>query len=362
MQRKRVKSSRTVYSLLRNDLREGCTIPPIFLAVRKDVLNSKKDLKLSDIEKITDAKIKDYIERKSLIILDGLQRTYQLMELESELKKEGNKELLSNFYRRPLRAEIFIGINKIGILYRMLTLNTGQTPMSIRHQIEILYQDYLGKNKLKGIDLLREVDGAQTLSLGKYKFNEIVDGFQSYLEKDELSMDRTSLLEDVKSLEKLSKVGQKRDLFQSYVMAYHSFIERIVAIGKSWELEDDEDLKERINLPFGQDVLSIFVKSQVMTGFGAALGSLEDAEQIDDIDDVVKILKKIQLGGKPEVVFSELIETMEEIRKTSKKIGNSQRRYFYYFFKSLLNKELDSYLNISKTISKSFQTYKVEFY
>ena len=99
-----------------------------------------------------------------------------------------------------------------------------------------------------------------------------------------------------------------------------------------------------------------------MTGFGAAIGSLEDAGQIKDVDDIIKNATKIKLGGKPELVFADLIEIMEEIRKTSKKIGNSQRRYFYYFFKSLFNPDVDSYLNISKTILKSFQTYKVEFY
>ena len=80
---------------------------------------------------------------ENLIILDGLQRTYTILELIEELKsEEDNQEELSKVLSNSIRIEVFLGINKIGILYRMLTLNTGQTPMSIRHQIEILYSDY----------------------------------------------------------------------------------------------------------------------------------------------------------------------------------------------------------------------------
>lgn len=360
LQRKKVRSSKTVYSLLRNDLKQGCTIPPICLAVRKEAVGKEKTIE--QIEKITDAEIIKYVEDKHLLILDGLQRTYQLLELESELKKDGDKELLNNYYNRPLRAEVFLGINKIGILYRMLTLNTGQTPMSVRHQIEILYQDYLGKDKFSEIELIREVDGSKAVKLGKYKFNEIVDGFQSYLEKDELAMDRSSLLEDVKSLEKLSKVGQNKDLFHGFVASYHAIISKIIELSDDWHFENDDELKENVVLPFGYNAETLFIKSQVITGYGAAIGSLEDSDQIKDFEQIVKSSLKIQLGAESEEVFFDLVTTMEKIRTTSKKIGNSQRRYFYFFFKSLLNPESDSFCNLKKTIAKSFQTYKIEFY
>ena len=359
LQRKKVKSSKSVYSLLRNDLKSGCTIPPIFLAVRKEAVGTQK--KLEEIEKITDKQITTLIEQKKLLILDGLQRTYQIIELEQELKKGRDTETLAKFLDRPLRAEVFIGINKIGILYRMLTLNTGQTPMSVRHQIEILYQDYLGEHKIDGIEIIREVEGGKTIKLGKYKFSEVVDGFQSYLEKDELAIDRGSLLEDVKTLEKLSKVGQKKELFQSFVLSYHNFLSKIITLGKKWELEEDDVFFETVPQPFALDVETLFLRSQVITGFGAAIGSLEDAEKLKDIDYLITIIAKIKLGDTPQESFEQLLTNLETIRKTSKKIGNSQRRYFYFFFKALFNDDGDAYLNIKKAIDKAFQNYKVEF-
>ncbi len=359
LQRKKVKSSKSVYSLLRNDLKSGCTIPPVFLAVRKEAVGTQK--KLEEIEKITDKQITTLIEQKKLLILDGLQRTYQIIELEQELKKEKDTETLAKFLHRPLRAEVFIGINKIGILYRMLTLNTGQTPMSVRHQIEILYQDYLGEHKIDGIEIIREVEGGKTIKLGKYKFSEVVDGFQSYLEKDELAIDRGSILEDVKTLEKLSKVGQKKELFQSFVLSYHTFLSKIITLGKKWELEEEDVFFETVPQPFALDVETLFLRSQVITGFGAAIGSLEDVEKVKDIDYLITIIGKLKLGDTPQEAFEQLLNNLETIRKTSKKIGNSQRRYFYFFFKALFNDDGDAYLNIKKSIDKAFQNYKVEF-
>src|SRR5690554_8060869 len=67
MQRRRIRSSKTVYSLLRNDLKEGCTIPPIFLAVKKDVLGN--DISLKEIEELPDETIQTFIKTGQVIIL-----------------------------------------------------------------------------------------------------------------------------------------------------------------------------------------------------------------------------------------------------------------------------------------------------
>ncbi len=360
-QRKKVKSSKTVYSLLRNDLKQGCTIPPIFLAVRKEAIG--KDKTLIELQKISDENIKKYITDKKLIILDGLQRTLQMLELEANLIKEGDDENLKKFYKRILRLEIYVGINKIGILYRMLTLNTGQTPMSVRHQVEILYQDYLGKDKIGGIEILTEVQSLQGSSFGKYRFNELVDGFQSYLEKDELALDKSGLLEDIKSIEKLSKIGQQKDIFKEFVLTNHSLIDNILKLAKNWKFDKTtlkRDLSESFG-PFGRNIEEIFIRSQVLTGFGAAIGILEDNEMIENLEEVRINIAKLVIGGDKEETFNNLINFLEDIRIKSKKIGNSQRRYFYHLFKSLFTKESDSFNNLNKSISKAYQTYKIEF-
>ncbi|UCS92556.1 hypothetical protein KZP23_17950 [Echinicola marina] len=357
MQRKKVKSSKTVYSLLRNDLKDGCTIPPIFLAIRKEAIDGDEQEFLS---KVTDDEIKQSIRDKQLIILDGLQRTHQMLALEDELKKSGESEALVKFQGRTLRLEIYVGINKIGILYRMLTLNTGQTPMSIRHQIEILYQDYVTDTKIPGVNLLREVDGARVIGIGNYKFSDVVDGFQSYLEKNELSIDRATLLDDIKSLEKLAKKGQNVELFQQFLKVFHKFMEKINQVSDDWDFTK-MDYSEDYTHPFGRDVANFFLRPQVVTAFGAAIGILEENDVITDLDTLSSELDNLSLGGESSEVYEEFLKNLEFIRSTSKKIGNSQRRYFYHFFKALLNVHGENKLDVYKAIKKARQMYNVEF-
>lgn len=123
-----------------------------------------------------------------MVILDGLQRSYTIKGLIEEMEKNDDDDK-QRVYSNKIRAEIYIGINKLGILYRMLTLNTGQTQMSTRHQIEIIYSDYVDTD-IEGIRLLREVDDQSPRRQGEYKFQDVIEGFTSFIQRDYLTMER----------------------------------------------------------------------------------------------------------------------------------------------------------------------------
>ncbi len=204
MQRKKVKSSKSVYSLLNTDLKRGCVILPLVLALTESGIID---------EKTTSDKMQEYISAnpQNLVILDGLQRTYTLIAAKEELEKENDSKALSNFLNQKLRLEIYTGINKFGILYRMLTLNTGQTPMSTRHQIEILYKNLVDTD-IDGIRLVTETEGKVKPSIYELKFKDAVEGFHSYIYRDELPIDRQDLLDNIKMLENLSRENTQIDL------------------------------------------------------------------------------------------------------------------------------------------------------
>jgi len=76
------------------------------------------------------------------------------------------------------------------------------------------------------------------------------------------------------------------------------------------------------------------------------------------------LLSTCPIYGKPTDpadVYQELLKNLEYIRSTSKKIGNSQRRYFYHFFKSLLNLSGENKLNVDSALKKARKMYNVEF-
>lgn len=345
-QRRRVSSSKTIYSLLKQDIQRGCVIPPIVLALTS----------IGNPAAITKKNLSEYAlqHRDNLIILDGLQRTYSLIDLESELKSRGNVEALNTLSKQLLRVEIYVGINRLGILYRMLTLNTGQSPMSLRQQIEMLYLDF-AKQPFGGITLLREADGKFVSTPQEYNFRDMIEGFNSYLERNELPIERADLLENIKSLEKLAQENAAIDIFKTYVQAWHSFILKISDLTGNVQLP--EDFEKEFGTPWGKGAAQVFKKAQAVSGFGAAIGRLKDFGLIDGFAGVESSIQGLVAPQSAENYLSDINKKIIWINNNSKKIGNAQRMYFHYYFRDLFNRESDSFQRPDLAVESAFQKY-----
>lgn len=353
-QRGRVKSSSTVYSLLRDDLKTGCVIPPIVLAITQGNF-SPLDTNDRNFTQVFEEFIQGHLSQ--VIILDGLQRTYNIIDANTELESKADEEGLTKYHNSKLRCEFYLGIDKIGILYRMLTLNTGQTPMSLRHQIEILYSDYL-QHAMDGIELIKEIDERAPRKSGQYSFKEIIEGFTSYLTRDYLTFDKADILGNIKSLEKLSKENQGYDIFKNYTNCYHKFQIQIQKLLMGWEFDYEENQSMLSGPAYGKNAKTIFDKSQTMTGLGAAVGFLIDRSLVNDFDDVAKDIPRIHFSADIDTSMLNLLLKLDDIRKNAPKIGNAQRAYFFYFFRELFNHDGDSYLVIDEAIENAFKRYR----
>jgi soluble cytochrome b562 len=345
-QRKRI--AKKVYSLLKDDLKKGCIIPPIVLA-----LTNQAD----SFNGLNDDEILDFMvdKKESIVVLDGLQRTYTIMDIVNE--QENNNEFLEH----SIRFELYVGINRIGILYRMLTLNTAQTPMSLRHQIEILYSNFSDSISNNGdIELLKESDEKRAYNKNQYNFKDIVDGFNSYIERNELAITRDDILENLQSLEKLADENNEDDIFKDFLETFHALVCKLDEITKHLDISvsSNEKLGIDSNDLFGKSSLKIFKKSQAITGFGAAIGTLKDFEIIAKISDINKTIDKIHTIEEPEEFIIAINKELLKIKNEAPKIGNAQRIFFKFFFRDLLNKENeDSYLQPIKAVKSAYHKY-----
>ena len=347
-QRKRVRNASSVYSLLKKDLIEGCVMPPIVLAYGDQVQDPNK---LLEQMKKSRFKIK---------ILDGLQRSYTIKEIVDDYrngvleKGPGEKTALDNL----IRVEVYTGLNKVGILYRMLTLNTGQTQMSTRHQIEIIYSDYKTNCSVNDVVLQSETDNLTPTALGEYRFRDVVDGFTSYLQKDYLTLDRMDILDNVKNLERLAKSDMGSNLFDEYLDSYNQFVRKVNQLAPASFTETQ--LKEELNLsatPYATSMYKMFNKSQSMTGYGKAVATLQDLGILRDFNHVKSLLNSIK-SSTAEIGFATLLSKLDSVRGIAKKIGNDQRLYFYHFFKKLFDYNESSYLDINQSAISAFSEYE----
>lgn len=340
-QRRRVKGSKTVYALLKEDLLKGCVIPPLVLSVAAQVTEN----------------IEEFLEnqKEHLLILDGLQRTNTIIDVRNELVAKSDDLALGKLNQIPLRIELYCGINRIGVLYRMLTLNTGQTPMSLRQQIEMLYLDFT-KISGTGIKLIREVDGVSVVDKDQYNFKEVVEGFSSFLERDELPFDRADLLENIKGLDNLSKESPDVDVFKEFLLTTHAFISKASELIN--EIGLSEGYVEAWGVPWGNNAMEVFKRAQCLTGFGAALGRLKDVSAFKDFSNARDIISKLSLNIEPESFLELFNDKMLDIKKRSKKIGNSQRLFFAYYFRELLNPEAEHYLSLDGAVESSYRKFE----
>ena len=350
LQRKRVKTSKTIYSLLKNDMKKCCTIPPLTLAlIQSNVI---------DPENPEESKLMEYIKNHSsdVLILDGLQRTLTMIEADEELQKVGGEEY-RKFLNNELRLEIYAEINKFGILYRMLTLNTGQTPMSARHQLEMLYSNMLD-TQVDGIKFVTDVDGKADPDENEFIFKNVIEGFNSYMNRNELPIDRQEILDNVKMLENMASENVSEDIFREFAENYIKVFTVLRKITDDHAVTDEELMEYEISeSPFGKKVSKIFSSSQSMTGFGAAAGKMKDLGIIGSLSDIVDLLPELERRNEGVSWMLELLQRLDKIKSSSKKIGNAQRMLFQYFFRELFNSESDSYLNLQKAVENGYNKY-----
>lgn len=344
-QRKRVIRSSSIYSLLNKDMQKLCSVPTIVLAFNDEETNINLQEAMEEIL------LKESLNNNNLMILDGLQRTYTMMEVEKELQRDEAKK--RSFYDHKIRIEVYCGLSKTGILYRMLTLNTGQTPMSKRHEIEILYSSYLDKD-IDGIHFNKEADGLPERGIDIYNFDDAIEGFNSFIDSDEAAIDKFSLLKVVERMDKITNDDYNRDLFKQFIKLYNYFVHQIDEKTAHWTLSRTQEKK--LKSVYGKDIPSVFNKAQTLSAFGAAISKIFGDSSERGSGEIEQTIKGIELEKKSDVM-SKLLQVLQDVRENAKKIGVAQRLYLKIFFTCLLDPKSKSYLNFDKSIDIAKELY-----
>lgn len=356
-QRKKVIKS-NLQETLRTDLLRGCTIPPIVLAVKKEEISPEFDYRtFNDAEYIT-----GLVNKKEMLILDGLQRTFVILDLSEEINGGKIKDFdPSVFLNQVIRAEIYIGLSKLGILYRMLTLNTGQTTMSTRHLMEILYLDYLDK-EIDGIKLVRDTEAVPAKKdTTEYKFQDIIDGYYSFIENTETPLERVDILSTIQTIKSLEKTEEEKEGFKNFTQTFKKVLDKFIALSDGFVFIEEDFKTQELQLsgpPFGKDALNIFKKSQSLTGFGAAANFLK-FKRDTNFTDIQNLSDEIILSNTDGKQIYRLINKhFDYIRNRSKKVGNDQRYYFKIFFQSLFDKESEHFKSFDGSTEYAYKRIK----
>lgn len=134
--------NRKFYDRLKRDILVGCVMPPITVAIISEEFSNPNK---------SEEQIKRFVNHNMSegYILDGMQRMNTLRSASEEFSFDGTKEL-------PL--SVIVAPSEDQLVYRMITLNNGQKPMTARHQIEILTSSIFSKRNFENISIRSEKD------------------------------------------------------------------------------------------------------------------------------------------------------------------------------------------------------------
>lgn len=152
------------YKRLQRDIVEGCIMPPITIAF---VDKEKRDL--SEVPNF-ELFVNENIEKG--YILDGMQRL-------NTLKSASEEDAFDD--SRVTYVNIIVAENQDKLLYRMITLNNGQKPMTPRHQIEILTAEMFNFSNLENIVVQTEKERANRIIKGSFNLGDISRGYLAFL-------------------------------------------------------------------------------------------------------------------------------------------------------------------------------------
>lgn len=211
IQRDIIKGQKT-YQTLRQDLKRGCVLPPVVIAINQVNLPEKLQsfpeepflrIRAIDLDELHQVLVQ--ANSSDIQIIDGLQRTNAIRSVANELQAEDKSLFLS----RPLRFEIWLNIGLDALAYRMLLLNAGQKPMSMKHQIEILSDSMrLALQDINGLEIIRSMDKRRRVQPGQFQLSVLTSAFQAWLQKSPNVDLRNAVTEQLLSDEAIEELGR----------------------------------------------------------------------------------------------------------------------------------------------------------
>lgn len=202
------QSARIIRDQMTTDFRNGGVLPPVVIGMVDPNFDASKVIEIEDIYQYID------VNKESLCIIDGMQRTEAMI----------NAEITAP---RNVRVELWLVKSLNRLIYRMLVLNTGQVPWTMQKQLEVVMNPVIKtiKNKVPGIELPTTEDAQRRTQAGKFQASKVIESFLVFGARSEKIYTRDSIAEEYAKLDFIES-SSKQELLDAYI----DFLRRIYAL------------------------------------------------------------------------------------------------------------------------------------
>ncbi len=322
-QLQRKKEIHKGYKRLKDDLKNGALIPGITLAIEP----SKANQIIPIIESCDNEKIIEAIKKlnDNIYILDGLQRSHKIKELlDSGIKFNDEQKLL---------LEIWIEPEISNLVYRLIVLNSGQKPMSMRHQIELLFTTMriTLMNEIDGLEILVETEEETRTGALQFPFERLVTAYYSFLTKSP-EVDKSSIVSQKLVEEKI--MDDSEEFLSESFMSFKKYLLKYCALDKEiFRIYEKGEFKNYRNW---------LAEANTINSFFSSVGKLNESRP-ERINSALSKLNEALLNGKTgsdPLKLSEYKKIREEVADPKKyNVGYATRRLLSISFDEFIRDE-----------------------
>jgi hypothetical protein len=221
---------------------------------------------------------------------------------------------------------MWLNIPFSAIAYRMLLLNAGQRPMSVKHQVEVLSSKLV--DDLAGIanlDIFRVLDVRRRTQPGQFPLAKIAQAFQAWLQGQPNLDLRNTVMEELLAESAIEILGQTVPAGSNSQNpdGFHRYVAWLVQLDVALEVEN----------------ISFLGNETVILGLSAAVGAMERNEALANrvwpaLD---RLLKEVFNNQSADIVALSTFEKLRQGIDSSKvNVGLATREMVYNAFKEYI--------------------------
>lgn len=345
LQRRREKHK--AYGRLEGDIRDGALLPSITLAVKPervaDIMPAYEDYRA---EPARAGPLSAALNTPGTVdILDGLQRTYIMRDL-----AERGEDFKPD---QRILVEFWLEQDLHNLIYRIIVLNAGQKPMSIRHQLELLFaslQDSILK-RLPGVEIYLERENTRRTRPKKFSFDVVVTAYQAMItgspEIQKVNLVANELIESSALDLGEEGVSQQFDRFVEMLKRYVEFDEQAARIyegGLTIADVDDDANPGSAAQQVAAGVGNWFATSNVMAAFFAAVAQYGKGDRqrrvVEALESLDRTLRSAPEGSDP-LGLEEFAKLRSGFNPRKVNVGVATRRLLTNGFKEFFREAGD---------------------
>lgn len=336
----KTQTAKRIRQQMISDFSLGGILPPVVIGVETKAVFGEGISSKQDFLEFLEASMASGDDLISII--DGMQRTTAM--------REANLNLDGGLDDRPVRVEFWISENTHQHLYRMLVLNTGQVPWSLRRHLEVVFNSLKKdiKQAVPDCKLVEIDDNSKRSQAGEYNFSSIIEMFLVLGTRTERVETKEKLTAEFLKLDFIES-SSNHELTSIFIKVLDALFKLDVAISsKNIPPLEDGKFKKPFNLFSSQPALIGFSVSaaQYILGRPGRKTHKEDIEAnlVKFVSGYEHLISNILSYNEDELTDFLSLETLNEVFSgytSGSNIGDLQRSYFKTAFNVILEENFD---------------------